>query len=149
MKVYLDNCCYNRPFDDQNQLMISLETQAKLEIQRRIKKGEVQLVTSFMIRFENGANPFENRRNSTESFISRYTKEYVGIDKRKEIEERAKEIMNTGIKEKDAIHIACAIEAGCDYLISTDYRLLKYSSNDIKLVNPIDFVRLEVASNEQ
>ena len=30
LKVYLDNCCYNRPYDDQSQLRISLETQAKL-----------------------------------------------------------------------------------------------------------------------
>ena len=26
MKVYLDNCCYNRPYDDQNSLSVSLET---------------------------------------------------------------------------------------------------------------------------
>ena len=31
MRVYLDNCCYNRPFDDQNQLKVRLETIAKLE----------------------------------------------------------------------------------------------------------------------
>jgi hypothetical protein len=29
IKVYLDNCSYNRLFDDQKQLRISLETQAK------------------------------------------------------------------------------------------------------------------------
>ena len=26
MRVYLDNCCYNRPFDDQAQLTVRLET---------------------------------------------------------------------------------------------------------------------------
>ena len=149
LKIYLDNCCFNRPFDDQSQLLISLETQAKLEIQRRVKNGEIKLVTSFMIRLENGDNPFENRRTATESFITQYTDEYIGIDKREEIEDRAREIMETGIKEKDAIHVACAIEAGCDYLISTDHRLLKYRSEKIKLVNPIDFVRLEAENNEQ
>ena len=30
MKIYLDNCCYNRPYDDQSYLSISLETQAKM-----------------------------------------------------------------------------------------------------------------------
>lgn len=30
MKIYLDNCCYNRPYDDQSQVRIQLETQAKL-----------------------------------------------------------------------------------------------------------------------
>ena len=33
MRVYLDNCCYNRPFDPQEQLRIRLETEAKLEVQ--------------------------------------------------------------------------------------------------------------------
>lgn len=30
MRVYLDNCSFNRPFDDQTQIKISLETEAKL-----------------------------------------------------------------------------------------------------------------------
>lgn len=34
MRVYLDNCCYNRPFDDQRQVRVRLETEAKLRIQR-------------------------------------------------------------------------------------------------------------------
>jgi hypothetical protein len=38
MRVYLDNCCYNRPYDNQSQLRISLETQAKLYIQQLIRK---------------------------------------------------------------------------------------------------------------
>jgi len=33
MKIYLDNCCYNRPFDDQTQMRVFLESQAKIYIQ--------------------------------------------------------------------------------------------------------------------
>ena len=44
------------------------------------------------------------------------------------------------IKEKDAIHIACAIYASCDYMLSTDSRLLKYRTDKIILMNPVDFV---------
>jgi len=29
MKLYLDNYCFNRPFDDQTQIRIRLETEAK------------------------------------------------------------------------------------------------------------------------
>jgi hypothetical protein len=32
-KKYLDNCAYNRPFDDQTQVKIALETEAKRYIQ--------------------------------------------------------------------------------------------------------------------
>ena len=38
-------------------------------------------------------------------------------------------------------HVACAIYAGCDYFLSTDKRLLKYTSDKIKIMNPIDFIR--------
>jgi hypothetical protein len=34
LRLYLDNCAFNRPFDDQNQLKIKLETEAKLFIQQ-------------------------------------------------------------------------------------------------------------------
>ena len=59
MKVYLDNCCFNRPFDEQIQIRISLETQAKLYVQEEIKKGNIQLVWSYILDYENFFNPFE------------------------------------------------------------------------------------------
>ena len=39
MRVYLDNCCYNRPFDDQTQLKVRLETEAKLFVQQLMRTG--------------------------------------------------------------------------------------------------------------
>ena len=59
MKVYLDNCCLNRPFDDQSSLIIKFETDAKLRVQELIKQGEISLVWSFVLDYENDANPFD------------------------------------------------------------------------------------------
>ena len=84
MKVYLDNCCYNRPYDDQTQLRISLESQAKLFIQDLIRRGDVQLVDSYILHYENSMNLHETRK--------------------------------------------------------TDIRLLKYKTDEIKMVNPLSFV---------
>lgn len=140
MRVYLDMCCYNRPYDDQGQLKISMETQSKLYIQTLIKDGKLKLVTSYMLRYECGNNPFEMRRNAIFDFIDKYTYAYVGIERQIAIEEKAAEIMKTGIKYKDACHVASAIYGECEYFISTDARLLKYKSNEIKMVTPIEFV---------
>ena len=52
MLLYLDNCCYNRPFDDQSQLQISLETQAKLFVQQEILSGKYELLIDFIIEME-------------------------------------------------------------------------------------------------
>ena len=43
VRVYLDNCAYNRPYDSQTQMKVELETQAKLRIQRLIKEGKIEL----------------------------------------------------------------------------------------------------------
>lgn len=46
MRIYLDNCCYNRPFDEQTQLRIRLETEAKLAIQRQMRMGVLERLKS-------------------------------------------------------------------------------------------------------
>ena len=58
MRVYLDNCCYNRPFDDQTQLKVRLETEAKLFVQQLMRAGAVEYVWSDMLANE-VANPLE------------------------------------------------------------------------------------------
>lgn len=40
-------------YDDQSQMRIHLETQAKLHIQDTIRDGEIELVTSYVLDFEN------------------------------------------------------------------------------------------------
>lgn len=130
----------DRPYDDQSQLKISMETQSKLYIQTLIKDGKLELATSYMLRYECSNNPFEMRRNAIFDFIDRNTCVYVGIERQTVIETKAAEIMKTGVKYKDACHVASAIYAECEYFISTDTRLLKYKSREIKMVTPIEFV---------
>ena len=140
MRVYLDNCTYNRPYDDQTQLKVSLETQSKLHIQNLIKEGRLDLVGSYTLDYEVSRNPFEMRRASIQAFIRSSIQGYVGPERADIIEALASEIMSTGVKEKDAMHVASAIYARCDYFISTDIRLLKYRTDRIKLVTPIEFI---------
>ena len=53
LRIYLDMCTFNRPFDDQNQLKIKLETEAKLFIQQGIVDGHYELVWSYILEYEN------------------------------------------------------------------------------------------------
>ena len=50
LRLYLDSCTFNRPFDDQNQLKIKLETEAKLFIQQGIFDNKYELIWSLYIR---------------------------------------------------------------------------------------------------
>lgn len=140
MRIYLDNCCYNRPYDDLSQFTVGLEAQAKLHIQQKIKDGVYELVTSEMLTYELDDNPFPVRKDTIWKFIQKYSSVHVGPESSSKVREMARDIMKTGIKYKDACHVASAILAGCQYFVTTDKRLLKYRSAQIKLVNPITFV---------
>mgnify|MGYP007025184338 CR=1 FL=1 len=44
MKIYLDNCCYNRPFDNQTHERIHLESEAILMILQRGQSGMYKIL---------------------------------------------------------------------------------------------------------
>ncbi|MDR1277827.1 MAG: PIN domain-containing protein [Treponema sp.] len=56
---------------------------------------------------------------------------------------RGRQIEQNKIRLNDALHIACAIESQCEYFITTDEDLTNKKIDEIKIVNPIDFIRLE------
>ena len=140
MKIYLDNSCFNRPFDDQKQLRIQLETEAKLAIQERIFQKKIELAWSYIIDFENEANPFEQRK-----LVIKGWKNYASVDtdETKEIIEKAERFHQMGIKSKDSIHLACAISMRCEYFLTTDDELIKKASGikEIKVTDPISFIK--------
>ena len=49
MLSYLDNCCYNRPFDEPSQVRIVNEANAKMAIQRAIANGKLDLVLTYIL----------------------------------------------------------------------------------------------------
>ncbi len=138
LKIYLDNCSYNRPFDDQTQVRIQLETIAKLFIQSCVRDGVYSLCWSFMLDYENSKNPYEDKRSAIAPW-KEIASDYC--PKRENILSRGRDIMKYGIKNADALHVACALERHCDYFITTDARLTRKSIEGIKLINPIDFIR--------
>ena len=136
-RIYLDNCCFNRPYDDQAQLKIFLETQAKLHVQSLVYEKKIELVWSFILTFENSQNIFSAKKTA----ISQWeTISSSFVEKSEEIRLIAKEIMTTGMKAADAAHVACAIAGRCNYFITVDKRLLKYVDKRIIICNPIEFI---------
>ena len=138
IRVYLDNCCLNRPFDDQSQLRISLETQAKLFIQSLIEKGNVEMLWSYMLELENRKNPYENKRLS----IAGFSFHAVDCVKRSDsVSTMADQFTAKGLRTVDALHLACAIEGNADFFMTTDDKLLKFQSS-IQIVDPITFIKV-------
>lgn len=137
-KIYLDNCSYNRPFDNQSQMRIRLETESKLYIQACIREKKYSLVWSYMLDYENDDNPYEEKRKAI-SVWREIANDYCPSSD--DILSLGLEIMKYGIKSKDALHLACAVKSHCEYFITTDNRLTNKNITGIRIINPIDFVR--------
>jgi predicted nucleic acid-binding protein len=146
MKIYLDNCCFDRPFDDQSYLTIRLETEAKLDIQEKIKSGRLSLGWSYILDFENSANPFIEKRTEIQKW-----KEIADsfVSETSEILLKMNELTDIGLKPLDALHIACAGSLQCQYFLTVDKGILKKTAkySEIKITNPINFI-LEWEANQ-
>ena len=142
LRIYFDNCCYSRPFDNQNDLIIQDETQAKMFIQSLVKYRAIELAYSSISVEEIRDMPSKENSRSILNFVENKAEFYVSKDNNENAVLLTEEIMRTGIKLKDASHTACAIIAKCDYLITTDKRLLKYKDSRIKIINPIEFIKI-------
>jgi len=139
--IYLDNCVFNRPFDDQSSIHIKLETEAKLYIQGKIIEGKLKVIWSYILDYENEQNPFEERKNAIREW-----KHYaiLDIEESNSVLEKAKKLVKIGLKSKDALHIACAIEGKAEYFITTDDKILKKTKGlkEIKVIDPIQFIKI-------
>lgn len=140
MLIYMDNCCFNRPFDDQSQLRIKLETEAKTRIQEYVLKQEIMLVWSYMLDYENDMNPFEERRSSIQTWEELAE---IVVEENADITKISDKLFKIGLRAKDSIHISCAIDAGCDYFLTTDDKILSRNNlvREIEISDPIDFIK--------
>jgi len=140
MLIYLDICCFNRPFDDQSDLLVRLQTEAKLYVQEMIRSGSLSLIWSAVMDMENAANPDINRKVA----VGDWQKiGLVDVPVSRRVENIALKLALIGIKPMDALHVACAIEAEAEYFLTTDKALLrKMAKHDhLRVVDPVEFIR--------
>ena len=142
MRIYLDTCCYNLRFDENIPDDLIPEKLAVYKIQEYIVQKKIQLVTSFMLHYEILSIKNENKRSYIDFFIKHYKKMYVGVDFIDILDKKVENIIKSGIKHKDAYHLASAIFTECDYFLTFDKRLLKFNYDEIVVINPVDFIKL-------
>ena len=141
LKLYLDNCCYNRPFDDLEQEKINLEANAIENIFRKHINKEVEIYKSMAIDFEISKIKSNNKRRQVEDLYD--AMELIEIGYSEEIKQRAIELRQYNIKNMDSLHLAFAESKDIDYLITTDRLLINASKRanlEIKVINPIEFI---------
>ncbi len=119
--LYLDLCCYKRPFDDQRDERVRREAAAVAALLEAAERGRILLVRSPALLLENGRNPREDRRVAASLWIDGAT---VNVPLTSAVEARARGLVGLGLKPLDALHVSFAEAAGARALVTCDDNLL-------------------------
>jgi predicted nucleic acid-binding protein len=140
-RIYLDLCCFNRPYDDQAAIQVRLETEAKLHLQDLVRQGTLELAWSAVLDLENQANPYPEHRIAISQWRALSV---VDVSPDGPVEALAEPYVAVGIHAMDALHLACALASGANYFVTTDKRVLKRAANQsgLMVLSPIDLIRI-------
>ena len=140
--IYLDYNCFQRGFDDPQQVRIQIEALACQEIFTQAESGQIEMIWSFMHEDETLLCPFPARRLEALRLASLCK---VRLGPQEAIYKLARTYnRRQNLSAKDAIHLACAIHAGADYFLTCDDKLLKQAARlkfKTAVMNPVDFIR--------
>ena len=120
--VYLDLCCFKRPFDDATAERVRREAEAVAGVLDAAANGRVQLVRSPAHDVENERNPREDRRLATLLWLDAAA---LRVSANAEAAERARALAALGFTPLDALHLAFAEHSKAKWFVTTDDRLLK------------------------
>jgi hypothetical protein len=142
-KIDLDACCLNRPFDDQSQDRIRLESEAVIILLGWIRSGKLKLVGSEILEYEISRTPDVIRQQQVMALL-KFCGSIIKVDEN--IKRRAEEVSLFGIRGLDAFHIACAEKGNVDGFLTTDDSLIKLweknkKSSNINISNPLKFLQ--------
>jgi len=142
MKIYLDVCCLNRPFDDPTQLRVATEAVAVERLLALVDAGRVEYFSSEMARIEiDRITDLRRRRKVTallpaSSHILKLTEQILT---------RATSLESIGFTPADAVHLTAARVLEVDVFVTTDDRLIRKTRRNVKRVKvrvlgPIELV---------
>jgi predicted nucleic acid-binding protein len=149
MKLYLDSCCYNRPYDDQTQERIHLEGEAVLAIIHKVRENNDEIIGSPVLDFELKQITDNEKQEKVKDFYEQTIDKEIGYND--DIFKRIKELAEqTNIRTLDRFHLCFAENAGVNVLLTTDDKFEKACSKlnlNVRVMNPLNFL-MEVIKNE-
>ncbi len=146
LRIYLDVCCLNRPFDDLRQDRIRLEAEAIKAILRRIDGRQWEGIDSPAIKYETLRMPDMDRMLEVGLIAERMQ---VKTSPTSDVRSRALLLENMGFGALDAVHLAFAEKAKADVFLTSDDALLKRAQRcqgklDVLVDNPLRWFERKV-----
>ncbi|MCL1819089.1 MAG: PIN domain-containing protein [Oscillospiraceae bacterium] len=147
-KIYLDNCCFNRPFDNLSQDKVRFECEAVLSILKNCEDGIWDIFRSDVL--DDEIDKIPNLVNKIKVLML-YSSASINVEISDMIIRRAKEFQSTAnIKPFDALHLASAEQGGADILLTTDRKFLTNAAKSdakVRVSNPAIWIT-EVMYND-
>ena len=142
MKIYLDTCCLNRPFDDQRQPRVRFESEAVTLVLDKIHQGEWEWIGSDALLYELEQTKDVERRERL-ILLARESNQTIATAEK--ILERAEKLSSLGFDDFDALHLASAEHAKVDIFLTTDDNLQKVANRNKKqfsfvVINPVKWL---------
>jgi len=139
MKIYLDMCALKRPFDDQTQGRILIETTAVIRILDAATTGVLTLCNSAALVAENQRNPNVQRRERVNALLAAVGSPAPATP---EVFARADDLAREGFRDMDALHLTFAKHLKADYFATVDDELLARSVKTKIGLNVTDVIDL-------
>ena len=138
MKIYLDTCCLSRPFDEQTNERVILETEAVLGIINRCQTGkDWSFFSSDVLDDEISRIPHPVTKQKV---LTLYHSASTHIDLNDKIIEQAKMQEQFGLRPFDSLHLACAEFANAMVLLTTDKKFIRRAKHlklKTRVANPL------------
>lgn len=147
MRIYFDVCCLCRPFDDQRQERIRLESEAVRMIVEWCIQGRHVWICSDIVAEEIRRNPDAEKRGALLKLLEN-AGEIVTINDTAVSAGQGYHQMS--VRGLDALHLAVAEQAACDVFLTTDDKLRRKAANlklssSIRVRGPIEWLVEETA----
>jgi hypothetical protein len=137
VKIYLDNSVLNRPYDDQSQPRVWLETLCFVLILQMAEKGEAELLRSPFHILENNESRTVERREWVNACLNLAAHSACITD---EMEHRARALAKAGLKPLDAAHLAAAESEAADFFVTCDDRLIRKYRGVLRALTPPELI---------
>lgn len=140
MRLYLDCCCYNRPFDELSQERVRLESDAVLAIITRSLLNGDTILGSGTLCLEIAAIRNPEKRAKVADLCQVVTERIAHSDS---LELRAKQLQLEGLHVMDSFHVASAEIGQADIFLTVDDRLIKLCRKKqfaVRVMNPLEYI---------
>jgi len=140
-KVYLDNCCYSRLYDNETQAKVKAEADTVRKIIEHCRLGEFSILGSAVVLSEiRGIVGDDEKREALEKIYNTIAED---APLTAQCLARAHQLHLAGLGVMDSRHLAVAEAAGAGFLLTTDADFIKKCAKPnfttVKVINPLDF----------